>query len=168
VSAYREAGLELKTDLETIRRSGGEIDFQVCVYGTGGIAAGLYAAGRLERSLPAVYAVQVYPGFWNSKFYIRSLAMLARRSHGTSQENPAGPVCVPPAAPGLYTPSGYIGDGYGTENPGCREAVDLFEMDGIFFDPVYMARAGQAVIDLARSRKPRGLLLWYTSPGRAV
>lgn len=66
----------------------------------------------------------------------------------------------------LYLHRNFMGAGYGTVNPDCEEAVALFAEDEIFLDPVYMARAGQALIQLARSKsKPRSLLLWYTAPG---
>lgn len=158
VRAYFDAGLELARDLRMLGENA-QVDFQICVYGTGGITAGLAAAGRVSL-LPLVYAVQVYPGFWNSKFYIRSLARL-------SQAPPK--LTVRPrvsSAKRLLIDSSYIGGGYGTENPRCMEAVSIFEKDGIFLDPVYMARAAQAAVDLAKQvPKPRGLLLWYTAPG---
>lgn len=171
VSAYRDAGLELAHDLEAMGQKGVLPDFQVCVYGTGGIAAGLYAAGRMV-CLPSLLAVQVYPGLWNGKCYIRTLAALARKPAVLPAKS--DPVFTKQAASlftrkfsGLETPDSYIEDGYGTESIHCREAVKLFEQDGIFLDPVYMARAGQALIDLSRRRPgPGGLLLWYTSPGR--
>lgn len=157
--AYFDAGLELAADLHTLERTV-QFDFQVCVYGTGGMTAGLAAACKADMSLPALYAVQVYPGFWNGSLYIESLSRLCARSAGIKKRQGSHlrkRIIIDPS---------YMGEGYGTENPLCKEAVSLFTEDGIFLDPVYTARAGQALISITKRRpKPRGLLLWYTAPG---
>lgn len=150
--AYLNAGLELYEDLKTIQT---EFDFQVCVYGTGGITAGLQTAKQIHPDLPAVYAVQVYPGFWNGKTYIRYFSLRLKNKYFYKKYDDRD----------LVIADSYIGKGYGTENIECREAVSLFQKDGIFLDPVYMARAGQAVIDLSKTgRIQKGILLWYTAP----
>ena len=150
--AYAEAGIELFLQMKEIRT---EFDVQVCVYGTGGITAGLQTAKQIHSELPPVYAVQVYPGIWNGKSYIRFFSSRLRNKYFYKKYDDHG----------LIITDRYIGKGYGTENLICSEAGALFLKDGIFLDPVYMARAGQAVIDLSRShRMQKGILLWYTAP----
>lgn len=152
VEAYADAGLELYSDLKTIQA---EPDVQVCVYGTGGITAGLQTAKQIHPELPPVYAVQVYPGFWNGKLYINYFSSRVKNKYFYKKYNDRDMIIT----------DRYIGDGYGTENAECREAISLFQKDGIFLDPVYMARAGQAVIDLSKTgRIQKGILLWYTAP----
>ncbi|MCB1155938.1 MAG: pyridoxal-phosphate dependent enzyme [Leptospiraceae bacterium] len=148
ISAYVEAGLELLQQPVPV-------DYQVCIYGSGGITAGLQLARQLEPSLPPIFSVQVYPGFWNGKLYIRNLAGLSQVKYGITSYGDTD----------LSISSSYIGKAYGTENESCKEAIEIFQKDKIQLDPIYMARAGQAIIDLARKKNnAKGLLLWYTSP----
>ncbi|MCE9600400.1 MAG: pyridoxal-phosphate dependent enzyme [Spirochaetia bacterium] len=171
VAAYCDAARELIS-------AGLPIDIQICVYGTGGITAGLTRAVQSFPALPSVHAVQIYPGFWNSKLYIRSMASfsrLAAKSIREEMESRPREIdrnigknkgIIKQKGDRLVIDSNFLGAGYGTENPDCSEAVALFKEDNIFLDPVYMARAGQALIRLSRSvQKPRGILLWYTAPG---
>ncbi len=152
VEAYADAGLELYSDLKRIQA---EADVQVCVYGTGGITAGLQTAKQIHPELPSVYAVQVYPGFWNGRSYIKYFSSRVKNKYFYKKYNDHD----------LIITDRYIGDGYGTESIRCREAVSLFQKEAIFLDPVYMARAGQAVIDLSKTgRIQKGILLWYTAP----
>lgn len=112
-------------------------------------------ARQLEPSLPPIFSVQVYPGFWNGKLYIRNLAGLSQVKYGITSYGDTD----------LSISSSYIGKAYGTENESCKEAIEIFQKDKIQLDPIYMARAGQAIIDLARKKNnAKGLLLWYTSP----
>lgn len=169
VAAYADAALSIHRRIAADCTMSGTIDYQVCVYGTGGITAGLVNAARLKK-LPSIHAVQVYPGFWNNTLYIQSMAWLARSKSG--QANRANEAEYD-ANSGrgnhratFHIDQNFLGEGYGTVNPLCEEAVSMFEQDNIFLDPIYMARAGQSLIQLARSKnKPRGLLLWYTAPG---
>ncbi|MBL8018630.1 MAG: pyridoxal-phosphate dependent enzyme [Leptospirales bacterium] len=169
VAAYADAACSIHRRIAEDSKMSGTIDYQVCVLGTGGITAGLVSAARLQK-LPAIHAVQVYPGFWNNTLYIQSMAWLSRFKSRRAQrakdvdsdanrERRKYDVT-------LNIDGNFLGDGYGTLNPLCEEAVSMFEQDNIFLDPIYMARAGQSLIHLARSRiKPRGLLFWYTAPG---
>lgn len=58
----------------------------------------------------------------------------------------------------------YLGEGYGKPAPGVMEAIDLFATtEGILLDPVYSAKAGAGLIDLARSGKLKGpTVFWHT------
>ncbi|MCB1177843.1 MAG: pyridoxal-phosphate dependent enzyme [Leptospiraceae bacterium] len=155
IQAYNDAGKELSN---YISKQGNQnnFDLQVCIYGTGGITAGLLNP-TINNNLPPIYAIQVYPGFWNGKYHISYLSRkliinniktLLRSKKLTSTRN-------------------YLGNSYGSKEVQNEEAVKLFAKDKIFLDPIYLARAGRAIIDLSKQKeKPKGILLWYTSPNR--
>jgi D-cysteine desulfhydrase len=163
IAAYIDAGMEVAKDIEVINASTKNpvLDYQICIYGTGGITTGLQLARQMQKTLPPILAVQVYPGFWNGKLYIKTLAYMSQRKLQLPYKN----YCDKE----LLITANYIGEGYGTKDSRNIEAVRLFENDGIVLDPIYMARAGQALIDLTRKKKKlQGLLLWYTAPNQKV
>lgn len=58
----------------------------------------------------------------------------------------------------------YLGDGYGLPAPGVMEAIDLLaSTEGIVVDPIYSAKAVAAIIDLVRSERIAGpVVFWHT------
>lgn len=162
ILAYSKAGEELVQDIEQnpqllLSKNQKTIwDYQICILGTGGITAGLLTAKQKYPILPPILSVLVYPGFWNTNTYIRALTLPIRKyvlPIGKYNRNL------------LNITKKYLGEGYGTEDPKNREAVQIFEKDGVFLDPIYMARAGQTVVDLTKQKKGlNGLLLWHSSP----
>ncbi len=149
ICAYLEAGLELENELLE------QLDTQICVLGTGGMMAGLDLARCISPNLPNLIGVQVYPGFWNTKSYIRLLSKFAKRKYNIKNYQKEG----------FSILSNYIGKGYGTIHPRYQEAKEIFQEDGILLEPIYSARMALAAIDYAKSIKNgKGLLLWYTPP----
>jgi D-cysteine desulfhydrase family pyridoxal phosphate-dependent enzyme len=67
---------------------------------------------------------------------------------------------------------GYIGDGYGIESPGGREALSLLaRTEGILLDPVYTAKAMAGLIEAVRTGQidaDARVLFWHTGGQMAL
>lgn len=62
----------------------------------------------------------------------------------------------------------YVGSGYGTVTPECREALDtLARTEAILLDPVYSAKAMACLIDdVRKQRLPRGVVVFIHTGGQ--
>lgn len=148
-SAYLDAGLEV------LNQSSILYDYQFCIFGTGGISSGLLAAKQRESSLPKIISIKVYPSFWNKNLFTKIQSKLLDNKFKLFQNCQSD----------LTILDNYIGDGYGTLDKKNREAIELFLLDGIVLEPIYMQRLGRALIEFVRANpKVQSILFWLTSP----
>ena len=124
-----------------------------CAMGSGGTAAGLWAALSTARAPTVLHAVRVYPSVLIGPAYLARLARRVRPEHGFPRAT-------------LRIDATHLGGGYGAPTDAGRQARQLFATDGVDLDLTYTAKAAAALISFARGEgRGQRLLLWYSAPG---
>lgn len=163
-----EAGLELCAQMAAGALPGG-VDAVFCVLGSGGTAAGLWAALSRLPGAPSLHAVRVYPSWLIGPTY---LAWLARQGALRLQRAPErlpglGPTFGPPWGP-LVIDDSQLGSGYGCATAEGEAARALFAREGVALDLTYTAKAAAALMRHAAGvGRGKRLLLWYAEPRRS-
>lgn len=149
VRGYLRAGRELAEQIAQ-RELPGWPDAIFCVLGSGGTAAGIWAALSEAGAPSRLHGVRVYASRLICGPYLRGLA---RRALG---ERWAG-------APPLEIDPTQLGPGYGVPTGEASEAQALFAEDGVALDLTYTAKAAAALIRHARGPgRGQRLLFWHT------
>lgn len=155
--AYLDAGREALGQIDARPGEAEPIAEHVCVLGSGGTCAGIWAAAceHAGQGYPParVRGVRVYPtaAINHAVLYAQMCQALGR---------PVRPTCP------LVFDDGAVGRGYGWPSPEGDAAIALFAQDGVRLDPIYTAKAAAALIAAARTVTLQGpVLFWHTAPG---
>jgi 1-aminocyclopropane-1-carboxylate deaminase/D-cysteine desulfhydrase-like pyridoxal-dependent ACC family enzyme len=143
-TAYLAAAREIADQID------GWPDLIACALGSGGMQAGLAAGLASCGASSHLVGVKVRDGWATHARFVRWLGGRALRRTGD-----------PPRRLQIDIADA-TGPGYGRPSEAGERARRLFAEDGILLDSTYTAKAAGALLEIARSRRNRRVLLWHS------